>query len=481
MPETVLTPVAGPTPGFARETPNKNEEQARKDQASVPESGFFFGSNGRAVIATDPDLRAPRDVDIVKWGSRLDETTYLQMDVQRQDYWPATGATTRAVVLLAVNAPIFHYNGDWNIRMAVRNLFVEERDLGAKGLSVWIGSRMYRGDYSDLLDFWPLDWLNTVGGGARYLLPSQNTYFAVHAGINQPNTRFFTQPLDRPLSLNRPGTTTVNVLDRQRLVSSFKASHTIPTGPESSVKGVLYGEVHATPSGQREIDKENPGVYENLPADSGYVAGFQLSAFTEKNKNHMHLFVRYAGDMAAYGELGSPFQLAPDGTSAGARELRVTWTGNVETGPLGLMVAGYVRSFRNASPGLDFDDLDEGAVIVRPHFYIRDWAGIAVEGSYQAQVRGRVPPPADPASPSASPAEGDHRASVARIGLMPFLNAAGKGDLLRPQFRLIWLLSRRDEGAKALYPRDDVFSQRNWEQFIGLAVEWDTKTNTVFK
>lgn len=64
---------------------------------------------------------------------------------------------------------------------------------------------------------------------------------------------------------------------------------------------------------------------------------------------------------------------------------------------------------------------------------------------------------------------------------MPFLNAGGKGDLTRPQFRLIWILTRRDEGAKALYPRDDLFSQRTWEQFIGLGVEWEYKTNTVFR
>lgn len=479
-PEAAPAPAAAPSTEAAKEAPKKREEQAKKEPPSVPESGFFFGSNGRAVAGTNPDLSAPRDADIVRWGSRLDETTYLQMDVQRQDYWPSTGATTRGVVLLAVQGPIFHYNNDWNIRMAVRNLFVEERDLGEKGLSVWIGSRMYRGDYSDLLDFWPLDWLNTVGGGVRYELPSKLTYFAVHGGVNQPNTRFFFQAVDREPSLNRPGMTPVNILDRQRILSSFKVSHTIPTGPKSSVKGVLYGEAHATPSGEREKDEETPGVNEDLPADSGYVVGVQLSAYTEKNKNHMHLFVRYAGGMAAFGELGTPSQLGPDGTSAGARDLRVTWSGNLETGPLGLMVAGYVRSFRNASPEFDDDDLDEGIVMARPHFYIRDWVGVAAEASYQAQQRGGVPPPADPVGEPSSPAESSHRASVVRFGLMPFLNAAGKGDLLRPQFRLIWLATRRDEGAKALYPRDDVFSRRNWEHFIGLAVEWDTKTKTAF-
>ncbi len=446
--------------------------------APVPESGFFFGTNGRAVVATDPNLRPGRDADIVRWGSRLDESTYLQMDAQRQDYWPSTHATTRAAILLAVNAPVFHYNSKWDIQMAVRNLFVEERDLWLKGLSVWVGSRMYRGDYSDLLDFWPLDWLNTIGGGTRYELPSGRTAFAVHAGVNQPDTAFFRQAVERPLTLNRTGTTTVDVLNRQRVISSFKATHIFQLDANARVKGVLYGELHGTSSGERETT--TPGVFERMPRDSGYVLGMQVSVLPNK-RDHLHLFVRYASGMAAYGEFGQPFNPAADGTSTGAHEMRVTWSGNIERGPLGVMVAGYVRSFRDASPRMDFEDLDEGIVITRPHFFFTDWAGLAVEASYQAQQRGSVPPPIVPTDRSPSTPESSHRASLVRFALMPFLNAGGKGDLTRPQFRLIWILTRRDEGAKALYPRDDLFSQRTWEQFIGLGVEWEYKTNTVFR
>ena len=72
------------------------------------------------------------------------------------------------VATLALGHPIFHYDGDFDARLAVRNLYLEERDLGLEGLSLWMGSRMLRGDDIYLLDFWPLDNLNTVGGGVRY-------------------------------------------------------------------------------------------------------------------------------------------------------------------------------------------------------------------------------------------------------------------------------------------------------------------------
>ncbi|WP_437737614.1 carbohydrate porin [Sorangium sp. So ce1335] len=460
--------------------PVTKEEPSMPPQEKVPESGFFFGGVGRAVAAMDGEGNAPRDADIVLRGSRLDESTFVQLDLERQDYWQSTGATTRVAVRLVVDAPTLHYNNarPWNINMSLRNAFVEERDLGLKGLSVWIGSRLYRGDNSELLDFWPLDWLNTLGGGARYDLPSKRTYFAVHAGVNRPLTPYYTQAVERPPALNQPGVANVNVLDRQRLISSFKASHTVPVGEKAGVKGVLYGELHTTPSGRRETAEA--GVFEDLPSDSGYVIGAQVSPFTGVDNGHLHLFLRYAGDLAAYGEFGSPFQPAPDGTASGAHELMVTLSGNYETGPLGLMASGYVRSFRNASADFDFSDLDEGIFVVRPHVYLRDWGGIAVEGSYQAQRRGRVPPPADPAAPGAPAGASHHSASVVRFGLVPFLNVAGKGDFKRPQLRFIWLVTRRDDGAKALYARDDVFSQRSWEHFIGLNVEWNIKASPAF-
>ncbi|MRG96706.1 hypothetical protein GF068_33000 [Polyangium spumosum] len=457
----------------------KAQAEADKAAAPPPESGFFLGTYGRVGAASDFRKRPGRDADIVARGSRLDESPYFEIDIQRQDYWKATGTTTRAVITLGTSAPLFHYNADFTIRMAVRNLFLQANNIGTKGLSAWVGSRMYRGDDAYLIDYWPLDNLNTMGGGLRYDFANGRTFLAWHAGLNQPRTGFFSQTVARTPALNQVGATDVNVLDRQKFITSLKASHIVKVGETAGVKAVLYGELHDIPSGQRETEVR--GTFETMPDDMGFVVGAQLGAFTGRDASHVNLFLRYAGGAAAYGEFGSPFQLAPDRTSSGARELWVTLSGNWETGPLGLMTAGYFRSFRNASPGLDYHDVDEGIFLARPHLFLSEWGGIATEISYQAQQRGvrsqaATPPGQTIAPPSADPVMG----GLFRIGLVPFLSPAGKGSYSRPQLRLIYLLTHRDEGARSMYAKDDVYSLREWEHFFGVGVEWWFNAQTTY-
>jgi len=56
----------------------------------------------------------------------------------------------------------FHYTGRFEAQVALRNLYVE---TGACGWTFWVGERMFRGDDIYLLDYWPLDNVNTLGGG----------------------------------------------------------------------------------------------------------------------------------------------------------------------------------------------------------------------------------------------------------------------------------------------------------------------------
>jgi maltoporin len=56
--------------------------------------------------------------------------------------------------------------------------------------------------------------------------------------------------------------------------------------------------------------------------------------------------------------------------------------------------------------------------------------------------------------------------------VIPYFSPAGRGSYKRPQFRLLYAITSRDAGARALYPAEDVFAQRKVEHFIGLGVEW---------
>jgi len=433
--------------------------------------GFHFGSYGRVVIGGDHRGRAGRDGDIVARGSRLDESTYAELELRREDYWEETDSFTRIVATLAIAAPLFHQTGSFDTNLGMRNLYIEESGLGLKKLRLWAGSRMYRGDDVYLLDFWPLDNLNTLGGGAAYNF-KEFTELKLHAGVNQPRSPLFYQAVDRPLPYAQPGAAQVAVLDRQKVISSAKLSHIFWLGDSGAgIKPIVYGEAHYANEGQRQTD---PRQFETLPRESGWLVGTQVGVFTGKRSTHLNLVFRAAGGLAAYGEFNAPTQLGPDRSSRGAREYLMAASGNYEAGPFGLLLGSYWRSFRNASPSLDFGDLTEGAVILRPTVWLGKMAGVSVEGSYQAQRRGVL----------VDDGEGGQRplyAQMGRIGVIPFVTPAGRGNFARPHIRLIYLMSLRDEGARSLYPEHDVFGLRKVDHFIALGAEWWFGSTSYFR
>ncbi len=431
--------------------------------------GFHFGSYGRVAVGTDAKGRPGRDGDIVARGSRLDESSYLELELRREDYWEKTGAYTRIVSTLALAAPLFHATGRFDSTIGIRNLYVEESGLGSDRLRIWAGSRMYRGDDIYLLDFWPLDNLNTVGGGLSYTFLDDLTV-RLHTGINQPQSPFFYQASPRPLPLGQLGEAQVAINNRQKFISSARVSNIFRLGT-GGIKPVLYGEVHYAPSAQRETDVRQ---FEDLPLDTGFLIGTQVGMFTGERSNHLNLIFRYAGGLAAYGEWGTPTQLGSDRTSKGAREVLAAVSGNYEKGPFGVLLGSYWRLFRNASETLDAADLGEGIFMVRPTYWFgKGGGGLSLEGSYQAQRRGILIDQDTDAKPQFG--------QMGRIGVMPFLSPGGRGNYQRPHLRLIYLASIRDAGARRLYPRDDVFGLRPVDHYVGLNVEWWFGSTSYFR
>jgi hypothetical protein len=443
-----------PRPPIARPT------VPAKPEAEYPRSRFSFGSYGRVVVASDGRGGEGRNADVVAYGSRIDESTYAELEMRRDDDWDPE-VTSRIVTTLAIEGPLFHYDGNFDAKLAVRNLYVEERGIGDKGISAWVGSRMYRGDDIYLLDFWPLDNLNTVGGGVRFDFPDSKTYIAWHLGMNRAADKFQYQVADRPAAQNQPGTTPVAILDRPRVISSLKLAHIVPMPDgKAGLKAVLWGEVHRLPSGERE---QQPGQIETVPGDAGALIGGQVGFFTGEHDTFVNLFVRYASGLAAYGELSTPEGTSPQKTVEGAHQTLIGLSGNYENEWFGVVVGGYFRSFREPSPEpYHYDNVDEGIIVARPHIFLGDHAGVAVEGSYQAQERGILNVATNRPL----------YAKLWRFGLIPYLSPAGKGVFKRPQLRLIWAVTRRNDDARSLYPPDDVFARRRIEQFFGIGAEW---------
>jgi maltoporin len=329
---------------------------------------------------------------------------------------------------------------------------------------------MLRGDDIYVLDFWPLDNLNTIGAGLRFDAET-HTSAQIHFGVAQPNNGFFVQEAQRPEPLNQFGAATVKVLDRLRYTGSAKLEQLMFFGDQGAgMKLAGYGEVHQVPAGQRETDQEQ--VFETLPHENGWVVGGQIGAFTGKRNTHVNLFARYARGIAAYGEFENPQGLDADMSVNDAHEMRVAAGGNFEVGPFTMMVAGYLRSFRNASGGLDFGDLDEGIVIARPHIFFTDWLGLALEGSFQAQQRGVLIDDAGERGEVGDAEPSPLFARIGRVAAIPFVTLGGRGSYSRPMFWFTYMATFRDEDARALYPVGDVLRNRKTDHFIGITAEW---------
>ncbi len=421
--------------------------------------GFSFGSYGRVVVATDLRGHWGRGANIVSHGTRIDESTYGELELHRDDDFGSVH--TRVVATLAIQGPLFHENGQFDASIAVRNLYVEERGAIHRNLALWVGSRMYRGDDAYLLNWWPLDNLNTVGGGGRFDAGDRFTV-AAHVGVNRLDNNYQYQSIS-VVPRDGFGAAQVVLLDRPRFIGSLKATYWLNgRTARSGLKLSLYGEVHGLPEGVRR--NTETGALEGLSADTGFVAGAQVGLYSGVRNTYVNLWFRYGQGLGAYGDLSVPYTLTARQTSALARDVVIAAAGNWEWQWFALLGAGYVRYFRDADPAAyGRNQMWEGTLVLRPTAWIGDHVGISLEGSYQAVQFNQL----DPVTGT-----GPRTGSLWRFGLIPFVSPAGRGSFTRPHLRAIYAVTVRDDGARRLYAADDPFARNSVEHFLGLGCEW---------
>lgn len=458
-PETPPPPPEDPQP--APEEPVEAPEEANDEPEEEEEEhtgDFYFGSYGRIVAASDLEGRAGRQNILTAWGPRVDESdTYAEIELRREDHF--AGMHTQIVATVAYGGPLFHYDGEFDERIAIRNLFAEVRDLLTPGFSLWAGSRMWRGDDVYLFNMWPLDNLNLIGGGFSYALEDIGE-LRVAAGLAQPNDPFQRQEVLVPA---RTGFSPESVvfLDRPRLVVAGRLTWW-PFGrrERTGMKAILYGESHYLPSGDR---RDEEGFTENLPDDIGWVVGAQVGGYISDLRTFANLFVRYGAGLGAYDPLGVPFREGSVIQTGRAREFRVALSANWEVDMFGLQVGAYYRYFRDADPNVfGRGALSEGAINLRPMLWFGRFVGVAVDLSYSGMAASSIN------ETTGSPEAGN----LFKLGIVPFVSPFGRGTYTRPHIRLIYTLTARDDGARALYPVLDPRSANNVEHFLGIGVEW---------
>ncbi len=432
-------------------------------------TGFTFGTYGRVGFSTDFEGGMGRSTNIVTHGARLMEDSYAELDFG-YGIRTASGFAARVLITTAFFGEFFHFTGDPVQAIALRNLYVEMSGFFKTDLKIWVGSRMYRGDDMYLLDWWPLDSLNTLGGGLSWDHPSWQ--IRAHVGVNRLKDEYQLRTAEVPSTY---GAETITLMERQRMIASAKATWLgRDIAPKLSMKVSLYGEFHWLPAGKLRYDDElldyfqefaispDPELVAELPADTGGVIGAQIGFWGFGRDSHVNIFARYAWGLAAYGEWAVPWGIALDRTTDGAKELVLAASGNWENDHFGIMAALYGRLFVDAdSNRYDLDDYWEGITAIRPTWFATTHFHLGAELSHQWKApRGLAP--------------GDDKIlqpHVVQMSIMPSLNL-DRGMYQRPQIRLVYTASWMNDDARAMYPEFDERRGQEWQHYLGVQVEW---------
>ncbi len=450
-----------------------DEEELEEEEEDVSVgTEFRFGSYGRVRTATDLRGQTARPVNVVSFGSRIDERSYGELEFQQRFFRPddEPDFSTEIVATLGFLDDLFHTTGQFDQTIAVRNLYAQawwHTELG--DVDIWAGSRMYRGDDIYLLDFWPLDNLNTVGGGAGIGVdtPVGPANVRVHAGANRLDDDFQFQVIDVPgLEM---GVDQVVFMDRQRLIFSARGEQQVHfDGGRRGLKGVLYGESHHLPEAQRRTEQEFTD--EMLPADSGWLCGGQIGLWEASggtfDGSFINLFGRYAAGLAAYGELGIPFGVNVEETAQGASDLLGGLSATGQT-PWGHATIGsYARNFHTAHDQESHRDYREAIFATRLHGYVTDHFHPGVEFSHQVRVpRGPYPGADDYERPQ-------HQApTITKLSIIPAVTLEPEA-FSRPQFRLIYTAAFLNESAQELFHDEDLRRDHSTLHYLGVMVEW---------
>ena len=423
--------------------------------------GFDYGSYGRVGLGTDLRGHTGYGSNIVSHGTRLELAPYIELNFYYNGQIGQDPSRRWRVVLVPAFAggDLFHYSGSLTSHLAIRNAYAEVDNAVIKGLSIWAGSRMYRGDDIYLFNYWPLDNLNTVGGGLVYRY--KRTTIAAHVGLNRLDDIYQYQTLDTPpRGLGSAGSATV--LDRPRLVASLKLvqgfyNDKSPRG----AKIALYGEFHSIWAGE-QTDAITRAKTE-LPRDFGWVAGAQLSGWL-RNLVFLNLWLRVAGGLAAYGELTVPQTLDKTQPVTHAREIVGAVAGNWESKWFGVQFGGYVRRFIDPSPvAFNPQSYTEGILAARPTVYLGPYVHFAADLSFQRRVLDGVDPYVGRVL----------KPNVFRFSLMGILSPTGRGTYARPHLYVVYTVSTLDRDAReTLYDPLDFRAGYGVTHYLGGGVEW---------
>ena len=413
-----------------------------------------FGSYGRVGISSDGDGGRGDTVQINQYGPRLLEGNYLELDFGSKPM-PSAYGVAQVLTTLAFDDALFHYDGRWRSNLALRRFQLSVEKLWGSPVFIVLGSQWNRGDDIYLMNFWPLDDVNSNGLTVGYR--AEQTTAKIHLGVSRLENNRQQQSVE--VSGLGFEASQALVLDRQRFISTLSVEHRF-AGTNQKLK--LYGEYHYLPSGEFQSETD-PSFREPLSDDLGVLLGAQYGIWGFGDDSHINLFVRYAKGLAVFDELASASSINRDRRAVDAQEGRIAISANLQSENLSVMLGGYARYFEDGDINTeDFDDRQEVSLAIRPMLRLGGFTP-AIETSIQLSRPNGL-----------NPQSGKQDvAQVIQIAAIPAITLSDDaGAYSRPQLRAIIAYSMLNQAALDYYPTADPRHAMKDVWFVGAMAEW---------
>jgi maltoporin len=439
----------------------------RRAAADIPGENVDFMYYGRMGIGWTPSGQVVAGKymnlgDHKAIGGRLEEGDYLEPGI-RYHIKKARSETDTSVDLVtdfeifSLNGAIVSdlANGDISdIKIMPLQAYVQAKNVLTEGLTLWLGSNLYRKNDIHICDYFYFNSLPGQGVGALY--KGLDVAVLTQTGASA----FFATDLDAGV----PAPARPAIVQRERTM--LVAQYAVPFGPGTTyVQGL--GEFHVVPRSANENRNAAPGVN---PSDHGEVAGVKLHLDLgdgEFNDASVRIGDRIANGAESGGSTYSTFgQTAGDGSYRGALGLELVehfqWNVDKLVSVNGYGTAHYSRGSTDYAPAA-------GAVAIpnsrldysfgaRETFYLSDQLHFLAEETFQARKD-----------------EGLATGTAVKLSIAPTVVPTGeRSNWARPEMRLIYTICFYNQAAvdQLMSPYLQAIGATKTAHFLGARTEW---------
>ena len=466
-------PLVRPLPGVAVAAALVLAGVARPAAADIPGTSVDFMYYGRMGIAWTPSGQVVAGKymnlgDHKAIGGRLEEGDYLEPGIRYHiKKAQKDGDTTVDLVtdfeIFSLNGALISdlANGDISdIKIMPLQAYIEAKNVLTPGLTLWIGSNLYRKNDIHICDYFYFNSLPGQGVGAYY--GGLDVAVLTQTGAS----RFFATDLNAGM----PAPVTPAIVQRERTM--FIGQYKVPFGDGTTyVQGL--GEFHVVP---RAGDAKRDAPASVNPADYGAVAGVKLhldlggGKFSDASARVGNRIANGAeSGGSTYQTFGEP---SIDGSYRGAYGVELVEHFQWNVGDLvavnGYATAHYSRGSTSFVPPVA--DMDPSAVVgvpntrldysfgARPTFYLSDQLHLITEGTFQARKD-----------------EGRATGTAVKLSVAPTVVPTGeRSNWARPEMRLIYTLGLYNQAAvdQRMSPYLQTMGPTKVAHFLGVRTEW---------